>query len=260
MSLVCAVQDYFCCFQVASKSRKSCLSCRWVEWLCANVVSFGSKVGAYIPPMSSPLRFRSLVNPQVRFLEVVDKKPQYDFHQKNFEKTQTNFFFSLWWKQDTSWKQVTCSYLPFPVLVCHDFTFCWHKVNFFVILWKKKFQIPLWPTNISVFWRCVFCDCFFFKPSDMPQTLDHLCSFLSFMKECSMMIVSLLNSGKLVNSWFGFSTPFFIDYLSHLTFFCVSLIFHTAKAFNLSMLPLQRYQHLSDRLWDFRWNTLSTFW
>ena len=162
----------------------------------------------------------------------------YEFHQKNIQRRLKIFFLSLSWKQYIPWEQVTCSYLRFLVLACHDMTFCWHKIKFSVILWKKSFKVALWPTNISVFWFSVFVDNSFFKPCTFLQTLDHFCCFQSFLKKCSTMVMLILNSGKVANPWYGFWTPFFMKKLNNVIFFCVSSIFHMAQALNLSMATL----------------------
>ena len=109
-------------------------------------------------------------NTKLSFRELL----RYEFHQKNIQRRPNIFFISLSWKQYILWEQVTCSYLRFLVLACHDMTFCCHKIKFSVILWKKSFKVALSPTNISVFWFSVSVDHSFFKPCTFLQTLDNL--------------------------------------------------------------------------------------
>ena len=183
---------------------------------------------------------------------------KYDWHQNNIQTRLNIFFISLSRKQYISWEQATCSFLRFLVLVCHDMTFCWHKIKFSVILWKKSFQVSLSLTNISVFWFSVFVNNYFFKPSAF---LRPFCvASKALLRKCSTMVMLILNSGKVANSWCCFWTLLFMEKVNNVISFCVSSIFYMAQALNLSKLALQQYQHLSDRLWDFPWKPFSTFW
>ena len=156
---------------------------------------------------------------------------------------------------------------------------------------KRQLLLPTLP-GIGLSWNCILLtQTQFFryfnekKFPNTPLTKHHFC-YLVFcllwqfflQKSCLFSNLGLfllrsellekmfeddhvdLNSGKIVNSRYGFFIQFFIAKMTNTNVSSVSSIFYTAQAFNVYLSALQQYQHLSDRLWDFPSNTLRTFW